>query len=205
MPNNYPSWYRRRGYLHFDLPLGFKKAKAVATNPKHVESHSFYPFINYTITAEKIAKDPGTLKLINVQKSRPIAYAAHIDSHIYAYYSKIISKSYELELNKRGLNDAVLAFRSLGKSNIDFASEAFSQICAYGSCGVVGLDVTGFFDNLDHSILKDKWSYLLGDSRLPNDHFSVFKSLTRWSSVDRTSLYQLFGISKNNPKNDRYR
>lgn len=205
MPSNYSSWYRRRGYLHFDLPLGYKKAKAIVMNAERVACHAFYPFINYTLTAEKITKDPTSLRLINKPKERPIAYAAHIDSHIYAYYSKLLTGLYESELKERGLGDVVLAFRSLGKSNIDFAYEAFSEISAFGNCGVVGLDISGFFDNLDHAILKEKWAAIIGKARLPKDHFNVFKSVTRWSSVNRDELYQAFGISKHNPKNGRHR
>lgn len=205
MSSNYPSWYRSRGYLHFDLPLGYKKAKAIVMNTECVAYHAFYPFINYTLTAEKITKDPTSLKLINKPKERQIAYAAHIDSHIYAYYSKLLTERYEGELKERGLKDVVLAFRSLGKSNIDFAYEAFSQISAFSSCGVVGLDISGFFDNLDHEILKQNWATVIGKPRLPEDHFNVFKSVTKWSSVNRDELYQAFGISKYNPNNGRYR
>lgn len=205
MPFKHPAWYRSRGYLHFDLPIGYRKAKAIVTSPERVASHAFYPLINYTLTADKITKDPESHKLINKPKHRPIAYAAHIDSHIYAYYSKKLTKAYECDLNARGLGDSVLAFRSLGKSNIEFAKETFDHIRDFGVCGVVGLDISGFFDNLDHSIIKEKWAGILGVSSLPNDHFNVFKSITKWSSVNRDELYHHLGVSKNNPKNCRYR
>ncbi len=200
-----PSWYRSRCYLHFDLPIGYKKAKAIVTNAERIRSHAFYPLIRYTITAGKVAKDPDTYKLIQKSKERPIAYAAHIDSHIYAYYSEKLTDAYEFELKDRGIESSVLAFRSLGKSNIEFAKDAFDNIRAYGECGVVGLDISGFFDNLDHSILKEKWAGILGGRFLPNDHFNIYKSLSQWSSVDKDELYQTLGISAHNPKNGRYR
>lgn len=205
MTTKYPSWYRSRGYLHFDLPIGYHKAQAVVKRPERVATHAFYPLISYTITAEKITKDPSSNKLINKPKSRPIAYAAHIDSHIYAYYSEKLSHAYENELDSRGLKDAVLAFRSLGRSNIEFAKEAFDVIKGFGECGVVGLDISGFFDNIDHEILKSKWAAILGAGRLPEDHFNVFKSITQWSSVEKDSLYDVLGISKHNPKKGRHR
>lgn len=117
----------------------------------------------------------------------------------------MLTECYERELKARGLEGSVLAFRALGKSNIEFAKEAFDQIQAFGECGVVGLDISGFFDNLDHSILKQKWAAILGQSSLPSDHYNVFKSITKWSSVYRDELYQALGISKHNPKNGRYR
>ena len=74
-----------------------------------------------------------------------------------------------------GLSDNVLAFRSLGKSNIEFAHEAFLSINDFGECGVVALDLSKFFDKLDHAILKDQWANLLGEKKLSPDHFNVFK------------------------------
>ena len=168
-------------------------------------SHAFYPFIKYTLTAEKITRDLTSHKLVNKFKKRPIAYASHIDSHIYAYYSKLLTDAYERELKDRGLENSVLAFRALGKSNIEFAKAAFDQINAFGECGVVGLDISGFFDNLDHSILKQMWATMLDDGDLPSDHYNVFKSITRWSSVNRDDLYSALGISKHNPMNGRRR
>ncbi len=203
--DGYPSWYRKRGYLHFDLPIGINKAKKIVTNPQSVVSHSFYPLISYTLSADKITKDPKTSKLINKPKERPIAYAAHVDSHIFSYYNKKLSALFEEALKEKDLIDNVLAFRSLGKSNIEFAKDVFNEIVSYGSCGVVCLDVSKFFDTLDHELLKDAWSYVLGDHRLPNDHYAVFKAITKWSMVDRDDLYEKFSISKHNPKSQNRR
>lgn len=205
MSSKYPSWYRSRGYLHFDLPIGYKKACAIVKNSKRIATHAFYPFINYTLTAEKITKDPASHKLINKPKDRPIAYASHIDSHIFAFYSALLSDRYEEELRQRNIGDSILAFRSLGKSNIEFAKEAFDHIRSLGKCGVVALDITGFFDNLNHSILKQKWAALLNRKRLPADHYNIFKAITKWSSVERKELYKTLSISKHNPKHGRYR
>ena len=200
-----PKWFRRRGYLHFDLPIGPRKAASIVTAPSKVARHAFYPLLNYSITAEKVAKDGSSKKLIIKEKHRPIAYAAHVDAHIYAYYSEQLTNAYEAQLAKRNLGDVVLAFRSLGKSNIDFAKQAFKAISNFGECGVVALDISGFFDNINHQILKEKWASLLGTKQLPADHYNVFKSITQHASVDRDEVYRCFGISKHNPKHDRYR
>ncbi|QEW07395.1 antiviral reverse transcriptase Drt2 [Nitrincola iocasae] len=197
-------WYRQRGYLHFDLPIGFKKASFIVKNPTAVAKYSFWPLIDYQIIVEKLAKsDAGVLE--KKTKERPIAYAAHLDSHIYAYYSHILSSHYEKELLRLGLEQNVLAFRSLGKSNIHFANDAFNAIRAFGPCGVVGVDISGFFDNLDHMLLKKRWCDLLGKSQLPLDHYRVFRSLTHYASVNRDELYSTLGIAKHNPKHGRKR
>lgn len=197
-------WYRTRGYIHFDAPIGLKKATAIVTNPDRVATHAFFPLIHYTIESFKVFKNcQGEVE--KKPKQRPIAYASHLDSHIYSYYSKIISAKYEVALQERGLDKNVLAFRALGKSNIDFANDAFEEIKKRRSCSAIALDITGFFDNLDHQILKEHWCYLLGADKLPNDHFNVFRSITRFSKVCRDTVYERLKIAKNNPKNGRFR
>lgn len=205
MSSQLPQWYRTRGYLHFDLPVGYKKAFAVVSTPDIVAKHAFYPLINYTVESKKINKDKKTNKLNVTFKERPIAYSAHMDSHIYAYYAKILSDKYEIKLKSAGLNNSILAFRGLGKSNIDFAYEAFEKIKETGECSVVALDFSKFFDTLNHSILKDSWAKLLDSPILPPDHFNVFKSITKFSTVNKLDLYDKFSISLNNPKNGKKR
>lgn len=198
-------WFRSRGYLHFDRPISLNTAKKIVTSPKKVANHSFYPLINYTVETKKIKTDKKTKTIKTNLKKRPISYSSHVDSHIYAYYANLLSSLYEKELNIRDLNDNILAFRSLGKSNIEFAHEAFLNISNFGECSVVALDLSKFFDTLDHAILKKQWAILLGTTQLPADHFNVFKSLTKFSIVDKLKLYDLLSISSNNPKNGRLR
>jgi hypothetical protein len=198
-------WYRSRGYLHFDCPISFETAKKIVTSPKNIASHSFYPLINYSVDSKKIKQDKKTGNIETKHKQRPIAYSAHVDSHIYAYYSNLLTGYYEDELVKRSISDSVLAFRSLGKSNIEFAHEAFTKIKEFGSCGVVALDLSKFFDKLDHNILKSQWMSLIGEDTLPADHYTVFKSITKFSQVEKSNLYDLLKISSNNPKNGRVR
>lgn len=195
-----PSWYRPRRYLHFDRPIGPAKAKRIVSDANAVASHAFYPLISYKVIKKKIKKDKATGKVDRTQKSRPIKYAAHVDSHIYAYYAHLLSPLYEAELQRRGLQESVLAFRSLGMSNIEFAGQVFDDIRAMQDCGVVALDVSGFFDSIDHAILKNSLQDLLKAVRLPADYYGVFRSITEFSFVDKVDLYELLGISFSHPR-----
>ena len=111
-----------------------------------------------------------------------------------------MSNVYEKALHELQLKDSVLAFRSLGKINIDFANTAFEKIKAHGDCTAIAMDISGFFDNLDHVILKSMWCKLLQENSLPDDHFNIYCSLTKSSTVNRDLLYAALKISRNNPK-----
>ena len=204
MPNDEPPWFRLRGYLHFDSPVKAVTAQKLVTNPKRVAKHAFFPLIHYQIDSFKVSTTESG-EFHKKFKSRPISYASHLDSHIYAYYAWLLSKHYEELLNHNNLSDNVLAFRSLGKSNIEFANNAFEEIKRRKHCVAIALDISGFFDNLDHQTLKAMWARTLGEEKLPDDHFNVFKSLTKYSKVNRAALYEQLGISPNNPKNGRFR
>jgi RNA-directed DNA polymerase len=193
-------WFRNRQYLHFDHPLQEAAALKIVTDPVKVARHAFYPFIQSVLCTPKISRDKKTKKLIRKKKQRDVASAAHVDSHIYAYYSKVLGEAYEQQLTSLSLQEVVLAFRSLGKSNVEFAKRAFDAILAMPSCEVVALDIEGFFDNLDHALLKSAWARVLGTDRLPDDHFAIFKSLTKWAHVDKSVAYKALGISIHNPK-----
>ncbi|MCW8334596.1 antiviral reverse transcriptase Drt2 [Vibrio paucivorans] len=202
MKNNVlPFWYVKRNYLHFDVPVSGAKAEKIVTSATSVARHAFFPFISYSFQLTKLDKDASTGKLYRKPKSRGVAYSSHVDSHIYAYYASQLSSLYENQVEKTGLHESVLAFRKLdGKSNIHFADDAFNYIREKEECSVIALDFSKFFDTLDHSILKNEWSKLLQVNCLPKDHYNVFRSLTKFSIVDRDELFKEFGISQYNPK-----
>jgi len=192
-------WFRRRGYPHFDSATNYAAAQRIVTSPNQVASHSFYPFISFQVKTVKVKRNRSTGKVEKqIPKERPIAYASHVDSHIFAYYAFKLSKNYERIILQNSLQSCVIAFRALGKSNIQFAADAFNEIKKRGDCHVLCLDIKGFFDNLDHQILKSAWCETLVLPKLPNDHYAVFKALTRYSVVDRADLYELIGKSVHN-------
>ncbi|WP_040266568.1 antiviral reverse transcriptase Drt2 [Pseudomonas rhodesiae] len=200
------AWYKSRRYLHFDRPVNEDAALKVVSDQRAVARHSFYPLIRYVAESQKVHFDKAAGRVVKKDpKKRQISYAAHLDSHIYSYYCEVLSDLYERYLSTTEWSASVLAFRTLGKSNIEFAYEAFMDIASRTECCVVGIDIKGFFDNLSHTHLKSSWQKLIDRPSLPDDHFAVFKSLTRFSFVDREEVYSALGISKNNPKNGRQR
>ena len=198
-------WFRPRGYLHFDVPITKQHAERIATDPKQVIAHAFYPLISYTISVVKARRDASRRTITKVIKYRAIRYASHVDAHIFSYYAHEIGTKYEAALENRGLGDCVLAFRKLDASNIEFAARAFETVRRLGDCTALAFDVTGFFDHIDHTLLKRVWAATLGSTTLPDDHYAVYRALTSYSHVDRDSVYGQLGISEHNPKHRRRR
>jgi RNA-directed DNA polymerase len=189
------TWFRKRKYLHFDRVVDKSTAQSIVMNSKTVAQHAFYPFIQRSIIVNKIYRDKITDQLTKKPpKQRKIMYASHIDSHIYGYYSHILSAEYENLLEAHKISPSVLAFRKLNKNNINFALEAFQKIRLLKNCTVLALDISGFFDNLDHNILKQFWCKVLNTNQLPSDHFNIFKSLTKFAKVDEKEVYKRLSI-----------
>lgn len=190
---------KRRAYLHFDAPAPEREALRVASDAQEVAQRSFLPFIRYEKKMKRVKRGPMGA-LVRNDKKRPICYASHMDAAIYQYYGNELSGAYERFMRANGIGDCVTAFRpGLGKSTIHYAADVFCFISKQSACTCLAFDVESFFDNLDHATLKNAWESVMGVTRLTDDHFAVYKSVTRYAFVERKELYQEFGISQHNP------
>ena len=191
-----PKWYSRKPYIHFDLPLSPKEAEAYVTDPQKVVRHAFYPLLAYEIIAPRNRSLPpeSARPFMRSPKHRPIAYPAHKDGYIFSYYKSLLEAPYEVWLDKNGLGEAVTAFRSIGENNVTLAKKAFDFIKANPVCKIIVTDVESFFDNLDPGVLKGIWASFLGEQELPDDHYAVFRAITKYSTIERYKVFNLFGI-----------
>jgi len=192
-------WYIKRNYLHFDSEISFKKMSNIVKNPDKVSQWSFFPFLKYILKREKISEENG--KLCKTSKEREICYACHTDSHIYSYYSKMLTPYYEKFISQNNINN-ITAFRKISndkqnnKCNIDFAFDVFNEIKSLSPCIAISFDIKDFFNNIDHKILKDHLCKIIEVDTLPKDYFAVFKSLTKFSFVNKNEIYTRFNITK---------
>lgn len=196
----------KRTYRHFDNRIRLSSSNEwlrAKLTPEEISKHAFYPLINAAIITPRYKKDKDGRRFKEV-KLRPIAYASHFDSLIYSYYAYGLGELYENYIRENGFYESVLAYLKKGKSNINFSYEVFSQIVEYGDCVAIALDVKGFFDNLDHEILKKNWTKICRESVLPDDHYNVLKSLTKFSMVDKEYLERLFPDKNNLNRSGRY-
>ena len=205
-------WFKLKRYPHIGLPLNpsdrLKWIEPYVTSKDEIAKHAFLPFIHKTARVKKFRKkynsttgklefilDNGKRVLRNPnEKKRELFYASHLDSLIFSYYSQQLNESYEDKLIDFGLNDVVNAYRSVpinpdkedssNKCNIDFANDVFKHILEFDQkeFSVIAFDISSFFDNLDHKLLRDVWCDVLKLEKLPADHFNVYKNINREQS-----------------------
>lgn len=214
-PDEQKKWLKSRGYLHLTpkINVNARKTELVSKvqNENWVKRHAFFPLIHSVIKERKFKKHPEDPtkrahshivkgKPKSSAKQRPLHYSTHIDSIIFGYYASYLLQLYELELNMHhGLKECITAYRKIGldddeetgKSTINFANEAFNEIGkrAVDGCVVLMFDIESFFSRLNHDKLKKAWSKLIGDeSRMPEDHFNVFKAATKFHYILRDDL-----------------
>lgn len=182
---------RPRQYAHFDTPLDEKALATFKVSADEVATHSFLPLLGYT-KVERRMDFSGDFPAL-APKERQIRYAAHGDSAIYSLYAADLSQLYDAELQRRGLGGVVLAYRSGIGNNVNFAKSLFDEVAERGECAVVCLDVSKFFDNISHAILKANLISLLGGSKLPKDWLKIFIRLSKYEYVTKEDLEPIVG------------
>jgi len=194
-------------YPQFDPFFDFKKDsdkinKLVSDGSlNNIANHSFLPFVKILTKTPRFRYQETEKQFALDTKIRPIAFASHFDTYIYGFYAFALNEKYQDYIKSEKFDECILAYRTDldGKCNIQFAKEVFdivqNRIKNNKSCSAIAIDITGYFDNIDHSILKEKWCRILGLIELPIDQYKVFRSLTKYSYVSKNSLLKHFKIN----------
>ena len=199
-----PEWFKIKKYPHVGTPpLCCEYSKLIRTikNPDFVKHHAFLPLVRRSVWVHKNKVDKETGK--KKWKQRNLTYASHIDALIYSYYAFLLQKKYNERIARSGLHNVSVAYRKIkcdnekgNKCNIHFALDAFTfvgeKIKQENELAFMTFDITGFFDNLDHKLVKSSWAEVLGYSQLPDDVYAVFKNVTKYSFVKEGALFSLF-------------
>lgn len=185
-------------YPHFDAPISIPNIEALVRDPTAVGKNSFYPLLSYTDEWQPFRSGSEAKPK---KKERLIRYAARRDAYIYMHYRGLLAEKYEEELRKLGIANCPIAYRQIGgdrkkggKCNIDFARDVFVEIEKRGECYAIALDISKFFENLDHKKIRELWCRLLGAPSLPDDHYAVFKSVTRYHYCELKDVYRRLGF-----------
>lgn len=193
-------WFPVKAYLHFDSPLQRPDAEALVTDPSAICRHAFLPLISFDRRVRRFKRNKKEKPNI-IYKIRQLAYCSNKDTYIFAYYASLLDKKYEKFLVDNKISDVVIGYRKLG-SNIDLAKSAFNEISMRKNCFALAFDISKFFDRIDHKTLKRNWCRVLGVDRLPEDHFTVFSRLTKFSTVNRQALLRRLGYPPNSRDRD---
>lgn len=186
------SVFKYKNYAHFDSkkkPVSFENK---IKNRDWVARHGFYPFIHYKIKFNKYVYKEGYGKYSRQKKSkkRDIYYSSHIDRYIYQYYANELNHYYNQYAKSIGINKASIAYRNelKGKCNIDFSKEVIDFIVKTEEAFIYIADFTSFFDGLDHKYLKEKICTILGCTSLPKEHYSIYKSITNFTYIEKNDI-----------------
>lgn len=176
-------------YAHFDLrvSLSMPSNRKYVMDRSKIVTHSFYPFIHFEKKNSRYGKK-------GPKKPRELYYCSHLDRCVYQRYAFLLNYQYNIWACENNIDDVAIAYRdNLGKNNIDFAKDAFEAIRSFPQCFILVGDFTNFFDNLEHQYLKKMMCEVLGVERLPQDYFSIFKNITRFSSWDWKDIVKAAG------------
>ena len=192
--------FKAKKYLHFDTPFDFAKKKneiqKVLSDPSNVARHAFLPLLKFDIKFPRFKFD-GKESLIDKlsAKERKSYYKL-----IYSFYSFALNERYQHYIKTIGIDQSILAYRTdlNGKCNIQFAKTIFDEIANRGPCVAIAMDIKGYFDSIDHLLLKEQWCKVIDRDRLPIDQYAIFKSLTKYQYVNKNNLLKHFKIDLKN-------
>ncbi len=226
-------WFKVKRYSHIGSPLKQSDRSWVekyVTNKDKIAVHSFLPFIHKTSKVKKFRKeynlDDGCINKDYIKdgkvlrkssfKKRELFYASHFDSQIFSYYANLLNDKYELKINSYKLDEVINAYRTIpvdplkedshNKCNIDFANDVFKFISEYPQTKfyAIAFDISSFFDNLNHTLLRDAWCNILDEDKLPKDHYNVYKNITRFSYIDIVDIFEEFKDKIYTRKQDKF-
>lgn len=198
--------FKLKKYPHIGLPVTNQmrtKTSAYVEDTSKIAVHAFLPLLRRTIVTYPYKMDETKGRKRPKRKERPLTYASHLDSLIFSYYAYQLQNKYEEYVKREQLGDVVVAYRKIkckdgkgNKCNIHIAGDVFQYvktcIARDDEVALITFDIKGFFDNLDHKVLKRNWKKILGVSDMPADVYNIFKHTTRYSYITEEHLFSLF-------------
>ncbi|MDW3118588.1 MAG: antiviral reverse transcriptase Drt2 [Roseovarius pacificus] len=203
-----PAISKERRYKHFDLPLSESERELAIDFTQESEPRRFLPMLGFTDLDRRFIRqkdangdwlrdaDGNFIRKVK-EKRRPIRFAGHADAAYLQAYAEYLNPFYERALAEDGTSGSILAYRKGGGTNIHHAKSLFDEIVDRQDCTVIAMDISGFFDCLDHMLLRDEVASLLGKTRLDGQHATVWKNVTRYSWVETEDLDAVLGKKRN--------
>lgn len=180
--------YRQNGRYRDDLSLS-----------SNLSTYKFWPLLRVDQKKRRYTKNLQN-ELIIKQKKRPIMYASHRDSCVMSFYAFLLKRNYESAIKNTPLNNCILGYRRIpvtpqnnkNKSNIYFANDLYNSLHQMEDHVVLCIDIKGFFDNIDHALLKSSLAPFLND--IPMDNLrTIIKNVTKYRYIFAKDAEQLLG------------
>ncbi|QAA23951.1 hypothetical protein C0674_02715 [Sporolactobacillus terrae] len=193
---------RDRPYTQFDSAYP-SVGKALAAlelfnaDPQLVGSHQFLPVVLREQKFLKMYYDKDAKQLKFRTKVRPIVEVGHTDSLIYSLYAAKLSQAYEDGVNQLGIELVATAYRRGIGSNIEASKAVIDSVVEMNDCWIIKSDFVGFFDHLNHQVLKQAVSDLVGEKdetgtgskyQLKQDWYAVIRSLTKYRHIAASNI-----------------
>lgn len=191
------------GYKHFDAIVHKKdyysggKYREDLAIPKTLKSHKYWPFLRQDKRTRTFRKN-NERQLEISEKCRPIMYASHRDSKIMSFYAFLLKRNYEESIKNTALDSSIIGYRHIesssgrGKSNVDFALDIWELIKELDNYTIICLDIKGYFDNMDHAILREK--VVTFSRNIPIDGLkTIIDNVTKYRYVFRNDAERLLG------------
>lgn len=183
---------KERKYIHFDLRLSENRRSGLSFSPDQISSHAFWPLLAYE-SVERRAKKDFAGNTVFVEKVRPIKFAAHSDAALLEWYGRVLGSAYELFLRDKNFSRSILAYRTGVGDNISHAKSLFEEISVRGECTAIAVDISGFFDNINHEALISAIKQVVGVTSLPRHDFKIYNFMTKFSWVEADALRARLG------------
>lgn len=210
--------YTGTHYLHLDqqywLPSNIANVHSIVSQPDAFKSYEFLPFLRDVIKSPRykhLGKDEeiadGEKKHIIKTKKRPICYASHKDAILLSYYGYSLNEIYQKYIKKIGISECVSAYRTdTKKCNIQYAKDVFDFIRKKNNCSAIAIDIKGYFDTIDHILLKEKWAKVIdSENGLPPLDYKLFKTLTSYHYINKKKLLKAVDLDLKKLKRERKR
>lgn len=194
--------FKKKYYLHLDPKPPAVKSDFIdwaekILNPTSIVKHSYLPFLRFIQRSVKRRREGGRVIILN--KLRPIDYAPHADSIIFAWYAYQLSANYEKHISTTGFSDVATAYRSFGdakKNNIIFFKEVVDFWNLNQDHLALAFDVKNFFGSMDHALIRKSVREVMGFDQIPDDWHSILKQITHYSYILKD---RAIGLIKKNP------
>lgn len=179
---------QERSYRHFDRPLSEADRRGIRLTEDVILRNSFWPLLGFKKIERRVKRDRKTGSVSFKEKVREIRFCSHQDAALLERYASWLSEKYEASLVSQGLSPVVLAYRKGVGNNITQAKLLFDNIRRNGDVVAIALDISGFFDNIRHDVLRDSLSSVVKRTPLPASDFKIYKRMTQFEWVEADDI-----------------